>query len=87
MASDNGRFLYCPLCQGKGQMHRSDLIRRLSDPRIHEQLEHLLADLQHQEEEESAVAVPGNGGNHEAFEREVHSWPPRRILWRRSPKE
>lgn len=85
MAIDHGRYLCCPLCQGKGQMHRSDLIQRLSDPHTADKLQALLEELKHQQEEErSLVTVPDD---REDFEREVHSWPPRRILWRRSPKE
>lgn len=83
MAIDDGRYLCCPLCQGKGQMHRSDLIERLSDSQIQEKFRTLLDQLR---EEEQKVLVPASG-DHEDFEREVHSWPPRRILWRRSPKE
>ncbi len=83
MAIDNGRYLCCPLCQGKGQMRRSELIERLSDPEMQEKFRGLLEQLR---EEEQKVLVPA-GDEHQDFEREVHSWPPRRILWRRSPKE
>ena len=86
MAIDDGRFLCCPLCQGKGQMHRADLIERLTDPQNKERLETLLEKLK-QEEKDDLVAVSQPAGDRSAFEREVHSWPPRRILWRRSPKE
>ncbi len=83
MAIDNGRYFCCPLCQGKGQMRRSELIERLSDPANQEKLRVFLQQLQ-EEEEKDLVPV---SEDHDAFEREVHSWPPRRILWRRSPKE
>ncbi len=83
MAIDDGRYLCCPLCQGKGQMHRPDLIERLSDPEIQAKFRTLLRQLR---EEEQKVLVPAPE-DHAEFEREVHSWPPRRILWRRSPKE
>lgn len=86
MAIDQGHYLCCPLCQGKGQMHRSDLIERLSDPEQKEQLQALLQELKKQEEEEKLVPVPNDEDDH-AFEREVYTWPPKRILWRRSPKE
>ncbi len=83
MAIDNGRFLCCPLCQGKGQMHRSELIEQLRDPETRERFRILLEQLE-REEEKSLVPAPLD---RESFEREVHSWPPKRILWRRSPKE
>ncbi len=83
MAIDDGRYLCCPLCQGKGQMHRSELIERLSDPANGERLRLFLQQLK--EEEESALVPAAHG--QDSFEHEVHSWPPRRILWRRSPKE
>ncbi|HVP44741.1 MAG TPA: hypothetical protein VMS96_15025 [Terriglobales bacterium] len=88
MAIEEGRYLCCPLCQGKGQMHRSELIERLSDPTRREQLELLLQELkQPQENENSPVPTPNDAKDSEAFQREVYSWPPKRILWRRSPKE
>ncbi len=83
MAIDNGRYLCCPLCQGKAQILRSELIERLSDPEMQEKFRGLLEQLR---EEEQKVLVPAPD-EHQDFEREVHSWPPRRILWRRSPKE
>lgn len=86
MAIDTGRYLCCPLCQGKGQMQRTGLIERLSDPQNSEQLNLLLGELKQAEQDERAL-VPTPDDSRGAFEREVHSWPPRRILWRRSPKE
>ena len=83
MATDDGHFLHCPLCQGKGEMQRSHLMERLNDPRIKQQLQILLEELKRQEHEELATVARGR----DDFEHEVHSWPPRRILWRRSPKE
>lgn len=85
MAID-GRYLCCPLCHGKGQMHRSELIERLSDPEHREKLRILLEELR-DEEAKSLVPAPDDGHDPNEFEREVHSWPPKRILWRRSPKE
>ena len=88
MAIEEGRYLCCPLCQGKGQMHRSELIERLSDPVQREQLAALLQELKQQEEDEkSLVPTPNDEEDRDAFQREVYSWPPKRILWRRSPKE
>ena len=78
MATENGRYVCCPLCNGKGQMHSSELAERLNDPqrdrKFHDYLRHFDADHAPQ------VAA-------QDFDSEVHSWPPKRILWRRSPKE
>jgi hypothetical protein len=69
-------------------MHRSDLIERLSDPQNRERFQTLLQELKQQEEEEkSLVPTPNDQDDRDAFQREVNTWPPKRILWRRSPKE
>ncbi len=80
MAIENGRYVCCPMCHGKGQMHRADLVEYLSDPERDQKLQAYLQQIT-KEEEEAAKTVPDD------FEREVHSWPPKRMLWRRSPKE
>lgn len=90
MAIEDGRYLCCPMCQGKGQIHRSELIEQLSDPERDRKLQALLEEITRQEEEAEKVPVEAASRNEDApgaFEREVHSWPPKRILWRRSPKE
>lgn len=90
MAIEDGRYLCCPMCQGKGQLHRSELIEQLSGPERDRKIRALLDKLS-QEAEDTGQAPVGaasrNGDSAGAFEQEVHSWPPKRILWRRSPKE
>jgi len=91
MAIEDGHYVCCPICQGKGQMHRSDLIERLRDPgfaqTLHTYLERIIREQEELEKSTlQAVAKKGEPVADE-FEREVHSWPPKRILWRRSPKE
>ena len=80
MATENGRYVCCPTCNGKGQLHRSELIEALADPQRDAKIR---AYLQQISENEEAVPAPKAGD----FEREVHSWPPKRMLWKRSPKE
>jgi len=83
MATDNGRYVCCPTCNGKGQVHRSELIEQLSDPERDTKIQAYLQEFQAEEPQPAAEdRVP-----HGDFDREVHSWPPKRILWRRSQKE
>ncbi len=90
MAIEDGRYLCCPMCQGKGQLQRSELIEQLSGPERDRKFRALLDKLAQQAKEAEAApvgAASGKGDTPGAFEQEVHSWPPKRILWRRSPKE
>ena len=84
MATDNGRYICCPLCNGKGQLHRSELSEILSDPQRDKKFQAYLRET-HQYDDASQATEPAAGSTD--FDREVHSWPPKRILWRRSPKE
>lgn len=85
--SGNGHYVVCPLCEGRGQFHRSDLVQQLKDPGLPARIAGWLKKLERGGEaeapacEETVECVDGE------FEREVHSWPAQRILWRRSPKE
>lgn len=89
---ENGHYLACPMCHGKGQMHRSDILEKLCDPelgrKIQTYLQEITADMPDREHvlEEAAAAC---GCEHTtAREREVLSWPAKKqFLWRRSPKE
>jgi len=81
--SGNGHHVQCPLCEGKGQMHRSELIARLADDDLQAKLaacrEQLVKADQSQPSETAEAASN--------FEQEVLKGPVTRILWRRSPKE
>ena len=84
MAIEDGRYVCCPLCEGKGQLHRSDLTQRINDPKLVDTLHDYLQQIK-KELEQSLVTI--GGPKDSAYEREMHSWPPKRMLWRRSPKE
>lgn len=85
MAIENGRYICCPVCSGKGQLHRSELIEQLSDPERDQKIKTYLERItQEQEKEGEAAAAADEPG---AYERELHTWPPKRMLLRRSPKE
>jgi hypothetical protein len=78
MANHN-EILPCPLCEGQGQLRRSEIVERLTNP---EQIEHYL-------NQTAGELVGGNGGPHEpqTFQKEVHSWNPQLPIFNRSPKE
>jgi hypothetical protein len=72
----------CPLCEGEGELFRSELAAKLQDPLLQERILGWLQALENQAEELPAKPVAAEGG----FAAEVRS-ASRRILWRRSPKE
>ncbi|HTS54799.1 MAG TPA: hypothetical protein VMH26_16125 [Burkholderiales bacterium] len=78
--SRNGRYLVCPLCQGKGKMHRSELAATLANHAF----ETRLADCRRQllNSDESLLNAAEKD-----FRQEVLKGPVTRILWRRSSKE
>jgi len=80
--SRNGNYVLCPLCEGKGQMHRSELIEKLASHDVEARLTACRQEL----------AAPAAGEQQAtakttAFHEEVVKGPATRILWRRSPKE
>jgi len=88
----NGHYVQCPLCEGKGQMHRSDLEAKLSDSEL---VSKLAAHVGPQAEaseaggragEKVGTAAAGRSGPTDR-EREVLNGPWNKLLWRRSPKE
>lgn len=87
----NGHYLACPMCHGKGQVHRSDIIEKLCDPELSRKIQTYLEEITHDMPDsrqvmEKAAAACGCPQPSER-EREVHSWPATHLLWRRSPKE
>ena len=84
MAIEDGRYVCCPLCDGKGQLHRSELTERINHPELEQRLREYLKQIK-KDEAETLVSV--GAPTQSAYEREMHSWPPKRMLWRRSPKE
>jgi len=81
--SGNGAYLPCPLCEGKGHMHRSELAATLADHAFEARLTACRQQLVHPDESrQSDTAETAKG-----FEQAVLKGPVTRILWRRSPKE
>ena len=87
--ADRNDVLKCPLCHGHGQISRSELVEKLSDP---QEISDYVADLRRVAPESSErrrtpeLVKPG-GRRKSDFEREVHSWNPASDLWTRSNKE
>ncbi len=84
----NGHYVQCPLCEGKGQMHRSELVTKLADDQLPRKLADCLEQLAAKSEPgETASSERAAASEQSDFEHEVLSGPVTRILWRRSPKE
>jgi len=86
---DRNDVLKCPLCHGHGQISRSEMVKKLSDPQA---ISAYIADLRKVAPEvierrcTPEMVKPG-GKRKSDFEREVHTWNPASDLWTRSNKE
>ena len=78
--------LKCPLCEGHGEVDRSQLIESFSDLDLKPKIDAYLAKII-PAAEESAELVGVVGQEARNFQTDVHSWNPRLPMWRRSPKE
>ena len=86
--TDNDDVLRCPLCQGEGELRRTELIECLTDQDLKAAIERYVAKVRRlvKNQKESAP-VGGNGHGARDFQKEVHGWNPNQPIWRRSPKE
>jgi len=73
-------LLKCPLLQGLDAMHRAELLGLLNDSSVREKLEACLTE--HGEKPNAACAAEARN-----FEKDVHSWNPKKLVFSRSPKE
>ena len=78
-------LLKCPLCEGRGELPKSDLMDRLSEKDLGHKLasyvdNFIVADEQESEPEAAHSAQPD-------FKHRVDVWNCTHFLWRRSPKE
>ena len=71
----------CPLCEGQGELLRSEIAERFSNPELRKRLDARIAEIL----EDSTVAFAGPKARD--FQKEVHGWNPTLPMWRRSPKE
>jgi hypothetical protein len=84
--SGNGHYVPCPLCEGKGQMHGSELLAKLADRNLQAKLAACREQLIKQYESRQAEKTKAADSRLD-FEQEVLKGPVTRILWRRSSKE
>jgi len=81
-------LLQCPLLQGLDAMHRAELIGLLNDSNLRQKLETCLAEHnQGTDATRQPAAVCAGGPRPQDFEKEVHSWNPKNLIFSRSPKE
>lgn len=71
----------CPLCEGRGELLRTEIAERLTTPELRKRLDARMAEIL------ESVEVAGVGVKTRDFQKEVHSWNPTLPIWRRSPKE
>ena len=85
-SSDDGHYIECPLCEGKGRLRQSELAARLADHEFEAKLTACRHELQ--ECESLRLKARRNASDTPAdFNEEVFQGHSTHILWRRSPKE
>lgn len=74
-------MLKCPLCEGRGELHKAELIERLGEKDLARKVTNYLSIVESEQKESvNPVAnVPGKEN--------VTAWNLTHFLWRRSPKE
>lgn len=70
----------CPLCEGKGELLRSEIADNFTNRELRARLDARISEIL---EDFAAVATP----KARDFQQEVHTWNPALPIWRRSPKE
>lgn len=73
-------LLKCPLLQGLDAMHRAELLGLINDSNLREKLEVCLS--QHTDQ-----STPCTDAGERNFEKDVHNWNPKKLVFSRSPKE
>ena len=86
---NNDNVLVCPICQGHGQVHRSELSDLFTGDGLRTRISRCLAaddsDCTKKEDELATAGVRETGSRD--FQKDVHNWNPQLPIWRRSPKE
>lgn len=71
----------CPLCEGRGEVLRAEIVERFTNPELRKRLDARIAEIL------EAGELAGVAPKARNFEKEVHTWNPTLPIWRRSPKE
>ncbi len=71
----------CPLCEGQGELLRSEIAERFTNQELRKRLDARMAEIL--EDSPVPLAAP----KVRDFHKEVHTWNPTLPMWRRSPKE
>ena len=77
--------LKCPLCEGRGELEKAELLDRLEEKDLGRKLASYLDDFIMADEKESESDVAPD--EHSEFKHRVDAWNCTHFLWRRSPKE
>jgi hypothetical protein len=80
--AEQGPKVKCPLCDGRGEWLRFEIIEMLGTPELRKRFDARMAEILH-DAELAGVAGPAVRN----FEKEVHVWNPALPMWRRSNKE
>ena len=83
--SDHRDRLRCPLCEGHGEVRRSQLTEFFSDPELKSKVDGYLAIVAAPAEKPELVAATVR--EKRDFQKDVHNWNPQVPMWNRSPKE
>ena len=75
----------CPLCQGHGELLRSEVIKQLTNGELKPWIDAYRAEIA-QLEPLTELATASASGSRD-FQEDVHTWNPELPMWRRSPKE
>ncbi len=77
----NGDMMKCPLCEGRGELHKADLIERLSEKDLGNKVANFMSIVEADQKESMSGVAP------EEAKKNVTAWNLTHFLWRRSPKE
>jgi hypothetical protein len=83
--SDHRDRVRCPLCEGHGEVRRSQLAEFFSDPELKSKVDGYLAVVAAPAEKPELVAAAVR--ERRDFQKDVHNWNPQVPMWNRSPKE
>jgi len=82
----DNELVQCPLCGGRAQLRRTELLAAIEDKGLLERLQRSLDVLAPVANPELAGAAVG-GAKPRDFAKDVHTWNPKLPMWTRSPKE